>query len=207
MNDHAALLRQHFLFQGAEELLSDALALGAERFSRGETICDPATAERALGIVLEGRAEAVAPTRERAVLAAFGPGDTFGAAALFGGEGYVSRIRAVTGCTVLLLPEALLRQWFARCPRMAVNYIAFLSGRVRFLNGKIAIFTQDSAQHRLYRWLRANCDETGCLPEKLSMTKLAAPLSMGRTSLYRAMEELEEAKLIVRDGKRIEVIQ
>ena len=142
MNDHAALLRQHFLFQGAEELLSDALALGAERFSRGETICDPATAERALGIVLEGRAEAVAPTRERAVLAAFGPGDTFGAAALFGGEGYVSRIRAVTGCTVLLLPEALLRQWFARCPRMAVNYIAFLSGRVRFLNGKIAIFTQ-----------------------------------------------------------------
>ena len=71
MNDHAALLRQHFLFQGAEELLSDALALGAERFSRGETICDPATAERALGIVLEGRAEAVAPTRERAVLAAF----------------------------------------------------------------------------------------------------------------------------------------
>ena len=207
MNDHAALLRQHFLFQGAEELLSDALALGAERFSRGETICDPATAERALGIVLEGWAEAVAPTRERAVLAAFGPGDTFGAAALFGGEGYVSRIRAVTGCTVLLLPEALLRQWFARCPRMAVNYIAFLSGRVRFLNGKIAIFTQDSAQHRLYRWLRANCDETGCLPEKLSMTKLAGTLSMGRTSLYRAMEELEEAKLIVRDGKRIEVIQ
>ena len=206
MNDHAALLRQHFLFQGAEELLSDALALGAERFSRGETICDPATAERALGIVLEGRAEAVAPTRERAVLAAFGPGDTFGAAALFGGTGYVSRIRAVTGCTVLLLPEALLRQWFARCPRMAVNYIAFLSGRVRFLNGKIAIFTQDSAQHRLYRWLRANCDETGCLPEKLSMTKLAATLSMGRTSLYRAMEELESAGLIVRDGKRIEVI-
>ena len=206
MNDHAALLRRHFLFQGAEELLSDALALGAERFSRGETICDPATAERALGIVLEGRAEAVAPTRERAVLAAFGPGDTFGAAALFGGEGYVSRIRAVTGCTVLLLPEALLRQWFARCPRMAVNYIAFLSGRVRFLNGKIAIFTQDSAQHRLYRWLRANCDETGCLPEKLSMTKLAATLSMGRTSLYRAMEELESAGLIVRDGKRIEVI-
>ena len=206
MNDHAALLRRHFLFQGAEELLSDALALGAERFSRGETICDPATAERALGIVLEGRAEAVAPTRERAVLAAFGPGDTFGAAALFGGEGYVSRIRAVTGCTVLLLPEALLRQWFARCPRMAVNYIAFLSDRVRFLNGKIAIFTQDSAQHRLYRWLRANCDETGCLPEKLSMTKLAATLSMGRTSLYRAMEELEEAKLIVRDGQRLEVI-
>ena len=38
------------------------------------------------------------------------------------------------------------------------------------------------------------------------MTKLAAGLSMGRTSLYRALEELENAGLIVRDGKRIEVI-
>ena len=207
MDDHMTLLHDHFLFQGAEELLHEAQSLGVSRFSRGDTICDPATAGRALGIVLEGRAEAVAPTREKAVLAVFGPGGTFGAAALFGGDGYVSRIRAVTACAVVLLPEELLRQWFQRCPQMAVNYIGFLSSRVRFLNGKIAIFTQDSAQHRLYRWLRANCDETGCLPEKLSMTKLAATLSMGRTSLYRAMEELEEAKLIVRDGKRIEVIQ
>ena len=207
MDDHMTLLHDHFLFQGAEELLHEAQSLGVSRFSRGDTICDPATAGRALGIVLEGRAEAVAPTREKAVLAVFGPGGTFGAAALFGGDGYVSRIRAVTACAVVLLPEELLRQWFQRCPQMAVNYIGFLSSRVRFLNGKIAIFTQDSAQHRLYRWLRANCDEWGRLPEKLSMTKLAGALSMGRTSLYRAMEELEEAKLIVRDGKRIEVIQ
>ena len=207
MDDHMTLLHDHFLFQGAEEMLHEAQSLGVSRFSRGDTICDPATAGRALGIVLEGRAEAVAPTREKAVLAVFGPGGTFGAAALFGGDGYVSRIRAVTACAVVLLPEELLRQWFQRCPQMAVNYIGFLSSRVRFLNGKIAIFTQDSAQHRLYRWLRANCDEWGRLPEKLSMTKLAGTLSMGRTSLYRAMEELAEAGLIVRDGKRIEVIQ
>ena len=59
---------------------------------------------------------------------------------------------------------------------------------------------------RVYRWLCANCGEKGSLPKGLSMTKLAAGLSMGRTSLYRAMEELAEAGLIVRDGKRIEVI-
>ena len=207
MDDHMTLLRRHFLFQGAEELLSDALALGVKAFPRGETICGPDTAERALGIVLDGRAEAVSLTREQTVLAAFGPGDTFGAAALFGGGGYVSRVRAVTGCAVLLLPAEQLRLGCARCPRMADNYIAFLSGRVRFLNGRIAIFTQEGARQRLYRWLRANCDEAGRLPEKLSMTKLAGALSMGRTSLYRAMEELESAGLIVRDGKRIEVIQ
>ena len=65
MDDHMTLLHDHFLFQGAEELLHEAQSLGVSRFSRGDTICDPATAGRALGIVLEGRAEAVAPTREK----------------------------------------------------------------------------------------------------------------------------------------------
>ena len=206
MDDHLTILQNHFLFRGAEELLPEALALPAKSFQRGEIICDPATAQQALGIMLRGRAEALAAAREQTVLAAFGPGNTFGAAALFGGAGYVSRIRAVAGSEVLFLPETLLRQWLERCPQMAVNYIAFLSGRVRFLNGKIAILTQDSAQNRLYRWLLANCDGEGRLPEKLSMTKLAATLSMGRTSLYRALEELETAGWIVRKGKRIEVL-
>lgn len=206
MEDPMALLRQHFLFQGLARLPEELSSLPIRCRARGQLICGPDTTERALGIVLRGRAEAVAPAREQTVLAAFGPGDTFGAAALFGGGGYVSSIRAVTACSVILLPEELLRQWMVQQPRMAANYIAFLSGRVRFLNGKIAILTQDSARQRLYRWLRLNCDETGHLPEEWSMTKLAAALSMGRTSLYRAMEELTAADMIRRDGKRIEVI-
>lgn len=206
MEDHRTLLAQHFLFQDTEQALNEALSLPVCSFGRGETICRPGAAAPALGIVLHGRAEAAADHRDQAVLAAFGPGDTFGAAALFGGRGYVSRVRAVTECAVLFLPEALLRQWFGRWPGMAAAYIAFLSGRVRFLNEKIALFTEDSARQRVYRWLCANCGEKGSLLKGLSMTKLAAGLSMGRTSLYRALEELENAGLIVRDGKRIEVI-
>ena len=207
MEDHRTLLAQHFLFQDAEQALNEALSLPVCSFGRGETICRPGAAAPALGIVLHGRAEAAADHRDQAVLAAFGPGDTFGAAALFGGGGYVSCIRAVTACGVVLLEEALLETWFARCPSMAVNYITFLSDRVRFLNGKIAVLTQEGTQQRLYRWLQANCDEAGRVPEGISMTKLAAMLSMGRTSLYRAMEDLTAAGMIVRDGKRIEVIQ
>lgn len=206
MDEYENLLREHFLFRGAEMMVHEALALPVTAFQRGDTICGAETVRRALGIVLRGKAEAVERDGHRAVLTVFRSGGTFGAAALFGGRGYVSHIRAVTGCVVLFLPEELLRQWFARCPQMAESYIAFLSGRVRFLNGKIAILTQDSAQHRLYRWLQANCGTEGLLPEGVSMTKLAATLSMGRTSLYRAMEELEDTGMIVRNGKRIEVL-
>lgn len=206
MDDRAKLLRQHFLFQEAPGPLEEVLTLPGHSFGRHELICGPDTARHALGLVLEGRAQAVAADREQTVLSAFGPGDCFGAAALFGGGGYVSCIRAETACRVLLLEEERLRRWFSTCPQMAVNYVTFLSGRVRFLNGKIAILAQDSARQRLYRWLRANCDGAGRLPEKLSMTRLAGTLSMGRTSLYRALEELEQAGLIVRSGKRIEVL-
>lgn len=206
MDSWEAVLRGHFLFRGAEELIAEALALPVEVYRRGETICDGGSDRRALGILLEGKAEAVGGERQQSVLTVFSAGGTFGAAALFGGGGYVSHVRAVTGCTVLFLAQELLEEWFHRWPALAVNYITFLSGRVRFLNGKIAILTQDSAQHRLYRWLQANCGEDGCLPEKVSMTKLASTLAMGRTSLYRALEELETAGLIARDGKRIEVL-
>ena len=206
MDDWAALLREHFLFREAEALIPEALALGVSQFPRGAVICDCATPQPALGILLCGRAEAVATRRPQAVLSTFGAGGTFGAAALFGGEGYLSCIRAVTACAVLFVPEEVLRQWFTRCPRMAVDYIAFLSGRIRFLNGKLAVFTQDSVRHRLYRWLCSSCDTEGRLPPELTMTTLAATLSVGRTSLYRALEELEKSGLIVRHGKRIEVL-
>ena len=53
MNDHLTILQNHFLFRGAEELLPEALALPTKSFQRGEIICDPATVQQALGIVLQ----------------------------------------------------------------------------------------------------------------------------------------------------------
>lgn len=201
-------LERCFLFQDAPLAAREAADLPAEPFSRGEILYDATHFRPALGLVLHGRAEAVSATQEKAVLAVFRPGSVFGAAALFGGgERYVSCIRAVTDCTVLFFPEDTLRRWFSREAPMAMSYIAFLSDRVRFLNGKIAIFTQSSVEQRLYRWLLANCDAEGHLPARLSMAKLAGTLSIGRTSLYRALDALEKDHLIVRRDKNWEVIR
>ena len=177
-------------------------------YGRGELIYDGADCPRALGVLLRGRAEAVSPARETAVLSTFGPGAVFGAAALFGMEQpYVSRIRALTDCTVQFLPEEMLKRLFLRYPRTAVNYIAFLSSRVRLLNGKIAVLEQNDAEGRLYRYLTENCGEDGRLKGRMSMKSLAATLNMGRTSLYRAMGSLENKKLIVRRDGKMEVVK
>jgi CRP-like cAMP-binding protein len=201
-------LAELFLFDGAAEALADVGAAETAVYRKGDLIYDSADCPRALGVLLRGNAEALSPAREAAVLSSFGPGAVFGAAALFGmQQPYVSRIRAVTDCTVRFLPEAMLEQMFLRHPRTALNYIAFLSSRVRLLNGKIAVLEQNDAEGRLYRYLTENCDENGRLPARMTMTRLAATLNMGRTSLYRAMESLSKKKLIVRKDGETEVMK
>lgn len=189
------VLQGVFLFKDTTEI-PDGLSAAVD-YSKGAVI----SGGSALGIILQGRAEAV--TCEGTPLRFFGQGDSFGATALFGGVECISQIRALSDCRVQFIPQELLESWFQGDPQMALNYITFLSDKVRFLNGKIAIYTQDSAEQRLYRWLCANCGEDGQIP--MSMTQLAELLSIGRTSLYRALDNLEKKNLCTRRGRKWEV--
>lgn len=204
--DERKILEGLFLFQNLKRLPDLTRLPAPVTFAGGESIYAPDDYPRALGVVLQGRAEAVAARRDSAVLNAFGPGAVFGAASLFGGKAYVARVRAAADCRVQFLPEDTLRAWFAAEPQMALNYMAFLTDRVRFLNGRIAVYTSQGASGKLYSWLCANGDGDGALP-KLSMTKLAAALNMGRTSLYRAFDELERQNLLVRKDGKVRVIR
>ena len=204
--DEQKIMEGLFLFQNLTRLPDLTQLPASVSFARGESIYAPDDYPKALGVVLQGRAEAVAARRDSAVLNAFGPGAVFGAASLFGGKAYVARVRAAADCRVQFLPEDTLRAWFLAEPQMALNYMAFLTDRVRFLNGKIAVYTCEGASGKLYSWLCANGDGDGALP-KLSMTKLAATLNMGRTSLYRAFDELEKQNLLVRKDGKVRVIR
>lgn len=195
------MMRELFLFQGVPEALEKLELPDEVGYKKGEVIYDRDNYERALGILLTGKAEAVA--QEKSALTTFLAGATFGAAALFGGEEYVSVIRATTDCRVQFLPEEVLRKLFADYPQTAVNYVAFLSDKIRFLNRKIATYTSGGAAGRLYYWLGANCDEAGHLPAGVTMTMLAKMLNVGRTSLYRALEELEKKGLIKKQNGEV----
>ena len=195
------MMRELFLFQGVPEALEKLELPDEVGYKKGEVIYDRDNYERALGILLTGKAEAVA--QEKSALTTFLTGATFGAAALFGGEEYVSVIRATTDCRVQFLPEEVLRKLFADYPQTAVNYIVFLSDKVRFLNRKIATYTSGGAAGRLYYWLGANCDEAGHLPAGVTMTMLAKMLNIGRTSLYRALEELEKKGLLKKQNGEV----
>ncbi len=169
-------------------------------FERGEIIYDEAHFRNAIGVFLAGKGYAGDGS---ATKASFTEGDVFGAAALFGaGECYVSRIVAKTACRILFIPEESLRTIMEKYPVCAVNYITFLSQKIRYLNGKIAQYTADGASARLYRLLCDRADADGCV-SAVNVSLLARLTGLGRTSIYRAMTELEANGLIERQNKNI----
>ena len=86
---------------------------------------------------------------------------------------------------------------------MALSYIAFLSGRIQFLNRKIDSFTTNSAEDAVWRWLTAHGDAEGVVMVEGGLARLARELSIGRATLYRSLTQLEADGRIVKDGARI----
>lgn len=177
-------------------------------FKKGEYLYTRREFQRALGILLEGRVEI---TREeegrKVVMNLLKPGGIFGAAALYGNEEeYVTDIRAVERCTVLFLSQEHLSAIMEQDFRVAENYIRFLSGRIRFLNQRIAGFTGGAADRRLALYLLEHRGGNGNVLLPRSMVDLAAALNVGRSSLYRSLDALSDAGIIARTKDGIAVL-
>lgn len=177
-------------------------------FARRQVIYSPASYQPCLGLVLEGRV--VVEKDGGILLNALGPGDCFGAATLFCDTvQYVTTVRAVSAAQVLFLRREALEQLFAALPATAVNYITFLSGRIQFLNRQLHRFTAPSAEETLLRYLESEQKAAGDqnpLRLRLSLSRLAETLNMGRSSLYRSLQLLESQGRIRREGRSITLL-
>ena len=199
------LLEGTFLFQGAPEAAVAALADGRaqlRRAARGEVIYDPRHFQRSLGVVLEGRIQV---NKGPLIMSVLGPGELFGAAALFNDRpDYATTLTARTPCRVLLLPQALVEELMGRFPEVCRSYVAYLSERIRFLSGKIDALTAGSAERKVAQYLLSRLDgewaELDC-----SATGLAQRLGVSRASLYRALDALEARGAVRRAGKRFRI--
>ncbi len=196
-------LQHSFLFAGLPPEQARQLACWGEvqRFADGQVIYSACRFRRAIGLLLEGGAQIYSPSG--APLNTLGPGACFGAAALFNpSQRYVSQIVALGQTAVAFYTDSQLEQMFSLNPRMARNYIAFLSQRIQFLNDKISSFTTPTAQARAARWLLQRGPEI----QVPSYTRLAGELNLGRASLYRALDALESQGCLRRQGNQITLL-
>ncbi len=175
-----------------------------QTFDKGAVIYSADHADRALALVLKGT---VRVTHGRVVMNNLHAGDSFGAAALFGGdEPYPSTVTAHTACRVLFLPQQTVSRWMSVNPRIAENYIRFLSGRIRFLNRRLATLTAGQTDGKLWQYLLAHRDAQDIVQPDGGLSALAKSLDMSRSSLYRSLDVLVADGKIRRDGKTIEII-
>lgn len=175
-------------------------------FEKGASIYSTDCFRPALGILCQGEARVIQIDAEghQVIMNVLQEGDILGAAALFDEpEAYVSNIVALRLCEVRFLSQSLLESWMQRDFRIARNYIRFLSGRIRFLNRRIAGFTGGTSEDRLLLYLQQHQRADGQVDLPRHMTDLARALDIGRSSLYRSLDALEAAGVIKREQKKI----
>lgn len=171
-------------------------------YASGETVYDRENYTRSLGIVLRGRVMIYKGSRERKVLIGEQEkGGVFGAAALFGSfDKYASTIIAKGRETLIAFcSQELIRKAILDDPAIGINYIAFLSDRIRFLNSRMDIYAGNDPAGRVLTCLGAR---GGKISD--SMQKLSRELDIPRATLYRTVEKLEKENLLIRkDGEII----
>ena len=119
-------------------------------FEDGEVILSQSEESHKAGMILSGEATATTTDdAKNALLRFFQAGDLFGIANLFTNEDYVSSIRAKKRCRVFFFTEDAIRELLETDKTFLYNYLAFLSGRICYLNRKIRYLTAGTAERRL----------------------------------------------------------
>lgn len=201
------------LFQAIEEdtlrTLLSGEGVSTATIRKGDVIYDPVHFQRSLAVILKGEARVSKDGGDghRVTMSTLRQGAIFGMAALFyEGDVFLTEIRAEKNCTILFLSKKWLIDAFRREPTLANNYITLLSERIHFLNQRIADFTGASAAEKLRSFLLSHAERFGDCYQMIlpySMTELAKVINVGRASLYRAFQQLEEENVIKRDGKTV----
>lgn len=205
------ILEKTFLLSG--------VTLETITYLQGSTLCEKCTFEkgaavysvksfrRALGVLLQGRLIVTKPVEggKDLTVAKLFEGELFGAAAIYSdSDVYASNIEAETDCEVLFLKQELISELMRRDFAVAENYIRYLSDRIHFLSSKVTALGAGSAESKLAHFLMENAVDDEVQIESMSM--LSDMLSIGRASLYRALDVLVAAEAVKRVGKTITII-
>lgn len=207
---HTQLIAQTPLFAGLDEaIVRRAAELAHVRaYAPGETVFTEGGAARGLGILLEGRAQVhKAAGGSRVLMSVLEPPAMTGASCLFLPDASaVTEVLAIKACKLAVFEEAVLRSIMRESFELAENYMRCLTGRIRFLTGRIESIATPGAAEKLMNHLALNARE-GKLTLPLGYTALADALCVSRATLYRVLDVLEAEGRLHRNGKTIYITE
>lgn len=177
------------------------------QYKPSEIIYSPENPQKKLIIITGGSAEVFsADGQKKILLRTLETGDMVGIANLFSDEPFVSNVIAKKACTALEIPQEDFRVCLKDDELLMQKYISLLSEKICYLNKKIICLTAGSAERRLAVYLDTISPYNSfSLP--VSLTSLSEMLDLGRASLYRAFDRLENDGFIKREGKKIIILE
>lgn len=203
---YARQIADTFLFSGVSESEITALVTSegvrVEHFEKDVVIFNRFQNERALGLILYGSCLVTKESETgKMPMSVLRQGDLFGAASLFHREEqYVARVAAAESAWILLISEEALKGMMRKDFRIAENYLAYLTARIRFLSDRLDGFLPQSVEDRVLQFIRQHA-ENGLFESEWSVSALAESLRVSRTTLYRAIDKLVLEGKLAKHGR------
>ncbi len=204
-------LREAFLLRSVGESdLPEAMKIlepSQSFYSRGSVLARVGEAISSLVFIVSGTASVFRDGEHKVLLNQLTSGACFGAASLFSEKAlHPTEIVAKTAVECVSFSEASIKALFLRFPASALDYIAFLSGRIQFLNRRVQDFSYSSAEEKTAHLLLTTSNAAG-VSDIPNLRAAAESMSIGRASLYRVLSSFSDRGIIEKDGKQIQIIK
>lgn len=183
--------------------LTEHLAAGSQVFTQSQ----PADG---FYVILAGRAKVykLSPRGDEQILHLYGPGNTFGEAAMWAGVNYPAHAEVLEETTLLVVKRSVLKQLIAASPDMAMAMMAGMSAKLREFNRLIEQLSLKDVPARVAHVLLELPAKPGTNTVVLKQTKreLAGQIGTIPETLSRALKKLSAAGLIEVNGPEIAIL-
>lgn len=206
--DKDAFLKSNLFSSLDEEALKNDIEIISAK--KGESIMTESSFRRCLILIIRGKASVIKTGLDgrKTIINSLSEGDVFGMASLFyERDEYPSEIIAEKDLRLAVLGKEAAEKAITENPCFAKAYITLLSEKIHFLNKKLSAFSESDASEKLFRWILSTAGEREEFELPCSVSKLSSMLGIGRASVYRAFESLEEKKKIIKTGKKIVILK
>lgn len=205
MDNIHEILSNMFLFEGVskKDIEHCCSFSGTETvlYGHGDIMLSAET-DRKIGIILTGKATIISGD-DGVIIKKLFEGDIYGVAILFDEPHYLTRVVSQGKCTVLTLNRDFVQSCIEYNSKIALNYIEYLANKISFLNSKIGAYTAKTAENKLYSYLIQLPRDDNKIVLKTDFSAIAKMIGIGRASLYRAFDKLENDGLIIKNNKEI----
>ena len=199
-----------FSAMGQAELAGLLRACLVRDFQARSQVFRPGQPAESFYVILAGRVKIskTSAAGDEQILHLYGPGQTFGEAAMWADINYPAGAETLTDATLLVVRRAALKSLLKKDPDLALAMLAGLAAKLREFNQLIAQLSLRDVPARLAEALLQISARTGFdsfdLPQ--SKRQLASQIGTVPETLSRALQKLKAAKWIAVQGANITIL-